>query len=287
LGVWPYITIAVAVLVFVLGTRLSRSVTRIAFPFATAAIVVAAWRISCHLMEYDLRFPDGTVKRIPVFPTPFETVAAMVDMFRDGTIFRYTIASLYRVAVGFTIACVVGIPLGLWMGWSLRAHDALNPLVQALRPISPIAWIPLAILWFGIKDAAAIYIVVISSTFPIVTGAMAAVHTIPVAYVRSARNFGVSGFELYRRVLFPASLPQILISMRIALGVSWMVIVAAEMIAVESGLGYLIMDSRNANNYARVVGGMLCIGLVGWSLDWSMRRLERLDEVRWGFSKIV
>jgi NitT/TauT family transport system permease protein len=285
-GAWPYITVFGAIVVFATSRRLPRSVTRITSPIATAAIFVAAWRMSCHWMEYDLRFPDGTVKRIPVFPTPLETAQGMWQMFADGMILRYTIASVFRVAAGFSLAVLIGIPLGLWMGWSTRAFDALNPLVQVLRPISPIAWIPLAILWFGIKDAAAIYIVVISSIFPIITGAMSAVHTIPTAYVRSAQNFGVRGFELYRRVLFPASLPQIVISMRIALGVSWMVIVAAEMIAVESGLGYLIMDSRNANNYARVVGGMLCIGLVGFFLDWAMRRLERLDEVRWGFSKL-
>jgi len=116
---------------------------------------------------------------------------------------------------------------------------------------------------------------------------MAAVHGIPAAYVRSAQNFRLSGFELYRRVLFPASLPQIVTSMRIALGVSWMVIVAAEMIAVDSGLGYLIMDARNANNYARVCGGMMCIGFVGVGLDWCIRRLEHLDEVRWGLSKLT
>lgn len=282
---WPYFVAVLAVVVYATANRFPRTVTRVTLPLVTAALFVAAWRVTCHLMEYDLRFPDGSMKRIPVFPTPWETLLAMEQMFRDGTIVRYTIASLYRVAVGFGLAVVLGVPLGLWMGWSTRAFDALNPLVQALRPISPIAWIPLAILWFGIHDASAIYLVFVTSVFPMVTGTMAAVHTIPSAYVRSARNFGLSGFEMYRRVLFPASLPQIVISMRIALGVSWMVIVAAEMIAVESGLGYLINDARNANNYARVVGGMLCIGLVGVALDVLVRRLERLDEVRWGFPK--
>jgi NitT/TauT family transport system permease protein len=104
-------------------------------------------------------------------------------------------------------------------------------------------------------------------------------------YVRSAQNFGLEGMELFRRVVLPACLPQIITSLRLALGIAWMVIVAAEMIAVDSGLGYLIMDARNANYYDRVVGAMITIGLIGILLDAGMRRLERIDEVRWGFTK--
>jgi NitT/TauT family transport system permease protein len=169
------------------------------------------------------------------------------------------------------------------MGWVTRASIALNPLVQAMRPISPLAWIPLAILWFGVKDAAAIFLITLGAFFPIVTGTMTAVRAIPLVYVRSAQNFGLRGFELFRRVVFPASLPQIITSLRIALGIGWMVIVAAEMIAVDSGLGYLIMDARNASNYERVIGSMIIIGLIGVVLDIGMRKLERFDEVRWGF----
>jgi NitT/TauT family transport system permease protein len=193
---------------------------------------------------------------------------------------------VYRVAVGFALAAAIGIPLGLLAGWYTRCFQALNPLLQALRPISPIAWIPVAVLWFGVKDAAAVFLIALSSFFPIVTGSMTAVRTIPVVYVRSAQNFGLQGFELFRRVVFPACLPQIITSLRIALGIAWMVIVAAEMIAVDSGLGYLIMDARNANYYDRVVGAMITIGLIGVALDLLMRRLERFDEVRWGFSKV-
>ena len=104
--------------------------------------------------------------------------------------------------------------------------------------------------------------------------------------MRFVRLVGLDGFELFRRVVFPACLPQIITSLRLALGIAWMVIVAAEMIAVESGLGYLIMDARNASNYERVVGAMIAIGAIGVGLDLAMRRLELFDEVRWGFSKV-
>jgi len=209
----------------------------------------------------------------------------MLVPVKDGMLLRYAVASIYRVAVGFGIAAAIGIPLGLLAGWYLRTGQALNPLFQFLRPISPIAWIPIAVLWFGVKDEAAIFLIAISSFFPIVVGTMTAVRTIPLVYVRSAQNFGLEGFELFRRVVLPACLPQIITSLRLALGIAWMVIVAAEMIAVDSGLGYLIMDARKANYYDRVVGAMITIGLIGIALDWGMRRLERIDEVRWGFTK--
>jgi NitT/TauT family transport system permease protein len=172
------------------------------------------------------------------------------------------------------------------MGWSARGFRALNPISQAMRPISPLAWIPIAVLWFGVEDASAIFLIFISSIFPILTGAFTAVHTIPSVYVRSARNFGLKRSELFRYVVFPAALPQIITSLRLALGIAWMVIVAAEMIAVQSGLGYVITDARNGNNYARVCAAMVCIGLLGVVLDFGMRQLQKHDEVRWGFSRV-
>ncbi|MBK7643001.1 MAG: ABC transporter permease [Planctomycetes bacterium] len=226
---------------------------------------------------------DGTVRIVERFPAPWSVLLASGQPFFDGTLLKYAIASLYRVACGFGIAAALGIPFGLWLGWSTRASQAFNPLVQALRPISPIAWIPLAILWFGVKDGSSIFLITLSSFFPIVTGAMTAVRSIPLVYVRSAQNFGLEGFELFRRAVLPACLPQIITSLRLALGIAWVVIVAAEMIAVDSGLGYLITDSRNASNYPRVIVGMIAIGLIGFVLDNSIRRLERFDEVRWGF----
>jgi NitT/TauT family transport system permease protein len=282
----PLLVAAAAVVLILVARRLEDPLPKILLPLATAAIFVAFWQVACEILRYELRSPDGTVRVIELFPTPWSTLVAMGPPIADGTLLRFAVASLFRVACGFLLAVAIGIPLGLWGGWSLRASQAINPLVQALRPISPIAWIPIAVLWFGVQDAAAVFLIFLASFFPIVTGSMTAVRAIPVAYVRTAQNFGLEGLELFRRVVFPACLPQIVTSLRLALGIAWMVIVAAEMIAVDSGLGYLIMDSRNANNYERVVGSMVTIGLIGVGLDWLVRRLERLDEVRWGFSKV-
>ena len=286
MSTWPFVAAGVGTLVLLAARQLRGTGARIVLPLAAATVFVAAWHVTCELMTYPVKLPDGTLRWIETFPKPWATFVGMREPIADGTLLRFAVASMYRVAVGFAIASLIGIPFGLWMGWFRRGGQAFNPLIEALRPISPIAWIPLAVLWFGVKDAAAIFLIALASFFPIVTGSMTAVRTIPQVYVRSAQNFGLEGFELFRRVVFPASLPAIVTSLRIALGIAWMVIVAAEMIAVDSGLGYMIMDSRNANNYERVLGSMLTIGFIGVGLDFLVRRLERFDEVRWGFPNV-
>ncbi len=220
-----------------------------------------------------------------IFPTPWDVVTGTLELLKDGTLWRHIGASLARVGIGFGLAVCVAVPLGLWMGWVRGAYRTLNPLFQILRPISPIAWIPIAILWFGVGDASPIYLIFISSVFPMIVQTTVGVHTIEKRYLRAAENFGVSRRTLFKRVVIPAVLPQILVGMRIGLGVAWLVVVAAEMIALHSGLGYMIMDSRNAGNrYDLVIAGMIIIGLIGLSLDGIMRLLEEFKWVRWRYA---
>lgn len=220
-----------------------------------------------------------------IFPTPWMVVTGTWELIENGTLWQHISASLVRVAIGFGLAVCVAVPLGLWMGWVRGAYRTLNPVFQMLRPISPIAWIPIAILWFGVGDASPIYLIFISSVFPMVVQTTVGVHTIEKRYLRAAENFGVSRRTLFTRVVIPAVLPQVVVGMRIGLGVAWLVVVAAEMIALHSGLGYMIMDSRNAGNrYDLVVAGMIMIGLIGLSLDGLMRLLEGLRWVRWRYA---
>jgi NitT/TauT family transport system permease protein len=219
-----------------------------------------------------------------IFPTPWQVIVGLVELARQGLLIKHVVASLFRVTYGYLLAAALAIPVGMLMGWFATAHTLLNPLVQGLRPISPIAWIPLAILWFGVGDLSPIFLIFLSSFFPMVVGTAAGVMTIDKKLLRAATNLEFTGFRLFRSVVLPAALPQIVIGMRIGLGVAWLVVVAAEMIAVNSGLGYLIIDSRNAGNrYDLVVAGMVTIGVIGFLLDGLMRRLERLDEVRWRY----
>jgi len=246
---------------------------RILPAIAVIALIVGAW------------WAIVIVTHSVVFPTPWQVVTGTVELIRDGTLWQHIGASLFRVGTGFGLAVIVAVPLGLWMGWVKGAYLTLNPLFQMLRPISPIAWIPIAILWFGVGDMSPIFLIFISSVFPMVVQTVAGVHTIEKRYLRAAANFGVSRSTLFRQVVIPAVLPQIIVGMRIGLGVAWLVVVAAEMIALRSGLGYLIIDSRNAGNrYDLVVAGMIIIGLIGLLLDGLMRLLEGLKVVRWRYA---
>ena len=245
----------------------------VAWPGLVLLVAVGAWHLAVRATDHR------------ILPTPAEVVAGVVALAADGLLFKYILASLYRVTIGFCLAALVGIPAGLAFGWFAPLGRAFNPLIQLLRPISPIAWIPLAILWFGVDDRAPIFLIFLASVFPLMVAAAAAVRNIPPVYLRAARNFELSGLRLFREVILPATLPQLITGVRIAIGISWLVVVAAEMIAVNSGLGYLIIDARNAGRrYDLVVAGMLLIGLVGLGLDAAARKLERLDSVRWGIS---
>jgi NitT/TauT family transport system permease protein len=253
-----------------LATR--RNIESVVLPLLLAAVILAAWS---GLVTW-----SGT----KIFPPPFKVVQGIAELWRRGVFLSYLRDSLLRVGSGYCLAVLLGVPLGMWMGWSPTLATILNPVIQLLRPISPIAWIPLSIVFFGIGNLAPIFLVFLGSFFPIVLTAMNGVGGVPPMYLRAARNFGLSSPALLYRVILPAALPQILTGLRIALGIAWLVVVAAEMVAVDSGLGYLIIDARNAGKrYDLVVAGMLLIGLMGLLLDVLMRRVETLRALRWGY----
>lgn len=219
-----------------------------------------------------------------IFPSPLEVERGLVELLHSHVLWPDVLDSLRRVAIGYFAAVALGIPLGLLFGWYPSINQVVNPVVQLLRPISPIAWIPVAIIFFGVGDYAAIFLVFLGAFFPIIVTSVASVSNVPLIYKRAGRNFGLSPAQLLSRVVFPAALPQILVSLRVALGIGWLVVVAGEMIAVTSGLGFLIIDSRNSGKrYDLVVGAMLLIGVIGLVLDTLFRRLEKMKPVRWGF----
>ncbi|HEX4022044.1 MAG TPA: ABC transporter permease [Acidobacteriaceae bacterium] len=243
-------------------------------PVAFIAILLALWQVAVSRSSVHL------------LPGPWGVVGGIVDLVRHGLIVKYTVASLFRVTWGFVLAAVLAIPLGLTIGWYRRAEMAFNPLIQLLRPISPLAWIPIAILWFGVGDTAAVFLIFLACFLPLLLTAMDAVQSVPAVYIHAGRNFGLSTPALLYRVVYPAVVPQLIIGLRITLGIAWLVVVAAEMIAVDSGLGFLIVDARNAGNrYDLVVAGMVIIGLIGLLLDMGMRSLEKVKSFRWGYSE--
>jgi NitT/TauT family transport system permease protein len=243
-------------------------------PVLFLATLLALWEIS-------VRMHPGLI-----LPGPFAVLAGLEELLHHGLLLKYVVASLFRVTWGFVLATITAIPLGLTLGWYRRGEMAFNPLTQIFRPISPLAWIPIAILWFGVGDLSSIFLIFVGCFFPLLLTAMSAVHNIPAVYIHAGRNFGLSSAAFVARVLYPAVIPQLLVGMRITLGVAWLVVVAAEMIAVNSGLGFLIVDARNAGNrYDLVVAGMVVIGVIGLLLDLAMRSLEQIKSFRWRSSE--
>jgi NitT/TauT family transport system permease protein len=242
----------------------------IVLPLLVAAMVLLVWHAAVVL--------TGT----KIFPSP---IAVAKGLRQLPHLRAYITDSLVRVGSGYLLAVLLGVPIGLALGWWTSLARAANPLLQMLRPISPLAWMPLAVIWFGVSNLAPIFLIFLASFFPVVLATMNGVRNVPAVFVQAGRNFGLSTGALMARVIVPAVLPRILVGLRIAFGVAWLVLVAAEMIAVDSGLGYLIIDARNAGKrYDLVVGGMVLIGAIGLLLDTLIRLTEKLQFVKWAFN---
>jgi len=239
-------------------------------PVVFLLVLLGAWQLAV------MRHPNQ------LLPGPLKTAGGIADLVRHGLLLKYIVASLFRVTWGFFLAVIVAVPLGLAIGWYRRAEMAFNPILQILRPISPLAWIPIAILWFGVGDLAAIFLIFVGCFLPLLLTVINAVAGVPAVYINAGRNFGLGPVQLMRLILFPAIVPRLMTGLRITLGVAWLVVVAAEMIAVNSGLGFLIVDARNAGNrYDLVLAGMVMIGVVGLLLDGGVRSLEKAKTLRW------
>lgn len=194
----------------------------------------------------------------------------------DVPIFIYHAASsLLRVGSGFALAVVVGVPLGFAMGYVRRVDTNFDPIVSTLRPIPPIAWIPLAILWFGLGMKPTVFIIFIGTVFPIVLNTLAGVRGTPRRLIEFALVLGATRADVLRKVIVYEAFPSVITGMRIGFGIGWMSVVAAEMIAAKSGLGYLIITARWIFATDMVLAGMLMIGLIGFAGDLLLRMIER------------
>lgn len=217
-----------------------------------------------------------------LLPGPWQVGLGLVEVWRSGKLFEHIAVSLYRFGAAYLLAVVLAVPLGLVLGWFTRLHRALDPLIQLLRPISPVAWFPLAVLWFKIGDLPAIFIIFIASFFPILLSTIAAVRNVESTYLKVALNFGSSKWSLLHKVVIPAAFPYIMVGLHIALGVGWIHLVAGEMLGAQSGLGYFILDARNFLRTDLVIVGMLLVGALGLLLDRLMAAAEKKVRRRWG-----
>jgi ABC-type nitrate/sulfonate/bicarbonate transport system permease component len=198
-----------------------------------------------------------------LLPPPTDVFIAMYSMIMDGELFIDAGYSLFRVLLGFLLACAIAIPLGVAMGWLPWLSYIIDPIVEVLRPIPPIAWIGLALLWFGIGIQSAIFLVFIGAFFPILLNTISGIKNVEKRLIEVAYTFGAGDLEVLRKVALPAASPTIYTGLRVGMGIGWMCVVAAEMIAVKYGLGNLIIEASNFAQTDRVMVGMITIGILG------------------------
>ncbi len=247
----------------------------VAWPFATLVALMAFWAVASGTGMLSAQF----------FPTPVAVRDGFLEEWRSGGLLRDTVASLGRVAAGYLLSVVAGVPLGILLGTRVAPRLALLPLLNFLRSLSPLAWIPFAIYWIGIGHGAVVFLIVLAALPTIALSTMAAVAGIPKVYHRVARDYGLTGGRHFARVVFPAILPQLVTTLRVAMGLCWLVMVAGEMLAGNTGLGYLIHDANNGLRLDLILVGMLAIGFLGVLCDRLLQLLARIPAIRWGYDR--
>jgi len=215
-----------------------------------------------------------------LFPRPSRILVESVAMAASGALFHHALQSLARILAGWALAAALGIPIGLAMGSWRVAEETVGTVVHFLRPISPVAWIPLAILLFGFGVGGPMFIVFLAAFFPIVLASAAAVRSVETVQINAVRTLGADEVAVFREVVIPGSMPGILLGLRIALGNAWAAVVAAELFGAQGGLGYLITQSVVFFELSHVMVGMVLIGFTGLVLDWLfLRFVDR--RLRW------
>ena len=233
---------------------------------ASPLIVIMIWKIVTYLRIFD-----------PVIlPSPESVGQAFLSEMVSGELLKHIQISLYRVFLGFGIGSAMAVSLGLLIGWSEKAKSFVDPIVEIVRPIPPMAWIPLSILWFGIGELPKIFIIILGVFFPVLTNTVVGVKSIEKGLLKLARSMGLKGFRLFKEVIVFGASPFIITGLRIGLGFGWMCLVTAELIAAQAGLGYMIEEAKMLLLTNKVILGMLTIGFLGILIDRLIVRLEKI-----------
>lgn len=236
------------------------------------AILIGIWQIAYMVSDYS----DA------LFPSPYQSLLALIEMIKNGSLLENIGTSMYRFVSGYVTSVISAIFLGLILGRLPNIFKYINPAVQLLRPISPTAWMPFIVLLFGIGDMPAIIIIFIAAFFPVLLSTVSAVSGIDPVYFKVARNFGIKQPQLTWKVILPAAFPQIANGIHLAIGTSWIFLVAGEMVGAQSGLGYQIIDARNNIRADILLATIIVIGVIGIILDGLLKLLERYILKAWG-----
>lgn len=235
-------------------------------------VLLAIWQIIFTVSEYDSA----------LFPSPLQAFQALTEMISDGILILHIKASMYRFAIGYISSVIAAVLLGLILGRLPKVFQYVNPALQLLRPISPMAWMPFIVLWFGIGDVPAIVIIFIAAFFPVLLSTISAVGGIDSIYLKVSKNFGIRQPQMMWKVIFPAAFPQIANGIHLALGTAWVFLVAGEMTGAQSGLGYLVIDARNNLRADILFADIIVIGIIGLILDSVLKFAEKRILKSWG-----
>lgn len=244
-------------------------------PIVPILVLIVIWWIACITGIFSAH----------TIPAPQAVAVAFFSELVSGRLLNDAVVSLFRVCCGFLTAIGIGIPVGVWMGQCPPIQKALLPLANFFRNLSPLAWMPFAILWFGVGDLAAIFLIFLSVLFPIALSTMAATANIPAVYLWVAKDYDIGNFKRLTSVILPAIMPELVTSIRVSAGIAWLIDVAAEMIAGRDGLGFAVMDSRNGLRIDLLVVQMIAIGTIGVTIDRILVQLTQIPSIRWGFER--
>ncbi len=238
---------------------------------AGVATFLSIWELAARLL-----WRDPTI-----LPAPTQAIAQALQTLTFAELLGHLGVSLGRIVAGFALAAIVGIALGVACGWFRRLDMIVRPFVELLRPIPPLAWIPLAIVWFGLGEPSKVFVIFLAAFFPVFTNAWRGVALAPPVIFRAARSMGVDGARLLWRVAIPAALPDIAVGLRVGFGLAFGILVAAELIAAEKGLGHLVMESRQVGHLGVAIFGILLIGLSSMLADRLLGALMQRTVGRW------
>ena len=246
---------------------------RILLPMLVFAVLVVVWQAAAGTAPPEAR---------ALFPAPGDVWRAFGEIVASGMLLTHVSASLVRFLIGYSLALTAAVPLGFLLGSMPRAWTAFDPLIQVLRPISPIAWFPLFSLWFGIGELPAVVIIFMAAFYPALLATVGGVRAVDPVYLKVARNFGAGTLATQLGVVLPAALPAIATGARLAIGAAWIFLVAGEMLGVQTGLGFLIIDARNGLRTDLVIAAIIVIGVLGLVLDRLLRAAEAQVQRAWG-----
>ncbi|MBP2143998.1 NitT/TauT family transport system permease protein [Methanococcus voltae] len=232
------------------------------------ALIVVAWEVFAIY-----------VGRPTVIPRLEAIIAVLLNptmtLLGTGTIIDNSIISITRVLTGFLVAFAVAVPMGIMMGYYKPINDIFDTFIELLRPIPPLAWVPLTLAWFGVGGVSIIFIIFIGAFFPILINTVAGVKEVPKILIEASKTLGCTGANVLKKVIIPAASPSILTGLRVGAGIAWMCVVAAEMLpGSDSGLGYLIMYAYSLSRMDIIVAAMIVIGIIGIVLDRGLRYIE-------------